>query len=251
MGIAERKYTDRDVRSDLPAVERIVSDYLESYEGEFEFLVDCKQRLAIGVELTVGMMKGVLNCIRVDARYRGELPAFDHTYDAEVIPMPRDKSGRHPDRRKMPRNCDIEEYHDQHLIGPEEWGHERWRCYGKFELNREPYSRAGVVPSQYTGVVAKTGSMIHGLSGSASILWTPNRHEPGFYEGWNGVRTSVEYQTLCMHPRWIKNGILLKGSQVDTVVQDRSSLDSYLEEYLGYELPPSQRKPLSRCKRCF
>jgi hypothetical protein len=64
---ADRKYTDRDVREN-PDFYVTVIDYLEHYEGEFDFLVDCKMRVAMDRELTVGMVRGILNCMRHDPR---------------------------------------------------------------------------------------------------------------------------------------------------------------------------------------
>lgn len=244
---AERKYTDRDVRLDTDRARKIVEDYLAEYNGEFEFLVDCKMRVASDYPLTVGMMKGVLNCIRVDARYRGPLPEFDHTYEAEVIPMPKTQRRTHTVEVEYPRECDIEEFHEPHRIGPESLGPRRFNCYGKFAINREyKYFRDALVNDSFSAVVAKSGKMIHGITGDAQIDWYPNPHEFGFYGDSN-----IYFKTQCINPRFIKNGILLTGSAMDQVLADRAAMDAWIEEVVGYPPPPSQRPELQLCPRCW
>jgi hypothetical protein len=73
-GSASHKYTDRDVRENELEMRHFVESYLERYHGEFEFLIDCKMRVAEGYTLSTGMVRGVLNCMRNDPRVKG-LPA--------------------------------------------------------------------------------------------------------------------------------------------------------------------------------
>lgn len=62
------KYTDRDVRERPELVAEAIR-YLRWYQGEFEFLVDAKRYEAANGTLPVATARGVLNCIRNDARY--------------------------------------------------------------------------------------------------------------------------------------------------------------------------------------
>lgn len=74
MTAPDMRYTDRDVREN-PSLVGMVTDYLERYQGEFQFLLDAKIRSAAGRPLGVAMVRGVLNCMRNDARLLFELPA--------------------------------------------------------------------------------------------------------------------------------------------------------------------------------
>lgn len=62
------KYTDRDVRERPELVAEAIR-YLRWYQGEFEFLVDAKRYLEANGTLPIATSRGVLNCIRQDARY--------------------------------------------------------------------------------------------------------------------------------------------------------------------------------------
>lgn len=73
MTAPDLRYTDRDVREN-PLLVPLVEQYLTQYEGEFAFLRDAKIRSAAGLPLGVGMVRGVLNCMRNDTRILFELP---------------------------------------------------------------------------------------------------------------------------------------------------------------------------------
>ncbi len=62
------KYTDRDVRERPELVAEAVR-YLRWYQGEFQFLVDAKHYLDANGNLPLATTRGVLNCMRSDARY--------------------------------------------------------------------------------------------------------------------------------------------------------------------------------------
>lgn len=209
---AERRYTDRDVRVNFNEAYRVVHDYLASYEGEFEFLVDCKMRIAADYSLTTGMIRGVLNCMRVDARYRGPLPEFSVEDDrAEIIPM---KSERRPKRIQYPKECDIVEFHDPHPIGPEELGPGRWNCYGKYAINRdfEIFTRAQV-NRPYVAAVSPT-SLVHRVHDGwvAKVKWFPIRHGIGF-----NYEPDLHVKPACDTPRFIRNPNLLNEEEFEAM----------------------------------
>lgn len=62
------KYTDRDVRERPELVAEAIR-YLRWYQGEFEFLVDAKRYEVANGSLPLATARGVLNCLRQDARY--------------------------------------------------------------------------------------------------------------------------------------------------------------------------------------
>lgn len=62
------KFTDRDVRERPELVAEAVR-YLRWYQGEFDFLVDAKRYEAACGNLPLATARGVLNCMRTDARY--------------------------------------------------------------------------------------------------------------------------------------------------------------------------------------
>jgi hypothetical protein len=57
------KYTDTDVRSNPDLVGQAY-EFLQSYQGEFEFLRDAKHDLEDQGMLPTGIVRGVLNCMR-------------------------------------------------------------------------------------------------------------------------------------------------------------------------------------------
>lgn len=77
MNPAYDRYEDRHVRGDRSLVDA-AEEYVQGYVGEFLFLLDCRDRLATGQRLTVGQVRGVLNCMRSDPRV-GALPVPETT----------------------------------------------------------------------------------------------------------------------------------------------------------------------------
>jgi hypothetical protein len=108
------------------------------------------------------------------------------------------------------------------------------------------------VNPKYEAVVAKTGSMIHRLTGEATVTWLPRNHEPGFISSWfihsSGTYSSgdITYKVHCKSPGYVRNGILLTEEQANSLPLDRSSLNAYLGNP-----PPSQRQSLAFCHRCY
>jgi len=72
MNPARDRYDDRHVREDSSLAD-VAEDYVQRYEGDFLFLRDCRERLAVGTRLSVAQVRGVLNCMRGDPRV-GNLP---------------------------------------------------------------------------------------------------------------------------------------------------------------------------------
>jgi hypothetical protein len=74
MSAYDYKYTDRDVRENA-ALRSIAIDYLTGYGGDFDFLLQARQYLLVQGTLPTGMARGVLNCMRIDPKWAGTLPA--------------------------------------------------------------------------------------------------------------------------------------------------------------------------------
>src|SRR5215203_6856419 len=135
---AEHKYTDRDVRESAELVEAAI-EFLESYQGDFEFLIDCKMRLSAGGELSVGMVRGVLNCMRANPRVKN-LPEPLHVSDedAEVIPMKQRQT--YPSKRGA-APCYETGPHEMHNTEQGEYARSGY-CSGIYLINREWSIRA-------------------------------------------------------------------------------------------------------------
>lgn len=180
---AERKYTDRDVRENDALVEAAV-EFLENYHGEFEFLIDCKMRLSAGGDLSVGMIRGVLNCMRADPRVRNlPEPVLFLDEDAKVVDM---KPYRR-DRVKIVRP------------GPP-----------VYEINR-PWSIRTKAHINVPYVAAKSEtSLLHKVEDSWDhyFEWITNQHDIGF-RWWD-----LHVKPLCRQPQGLKNPILLTRTQM-------------------------------------
>lgn len=61
------RYTDAQVRADPDLFVTLALAYLQDYTGEFDLLRSYQVRLQNGHELTVPMIRAVLNCMRFDA----------------------------------------------------------------------------------------------------------------------------------------------------------------------------------------
>jgi hypothetical protein len=158
------KYTDRDVREN-PDYTQITERYLEQYEGEFQFLIDCKMRLATGVGLTVGMIRGVLNCMRVDPRADLRPPVGSD--DDNVIQFT-------PKSRPIWTECDIE---DAHMPHPRDEEQLIYACSGVYPINRRSYRLPAKVKLPF--VAGNSGLLIHKV-GNALVEWHPKAHDVGF-----------------------------------------------------------------------
>lgn len=208
------KYTDRDVRENPDFYGR-VHNYLVDYSGDFQFLVDCKMRIMSGIELPVGMVRGVLNCMRIDPRVTNlpePLVYEECDFDADVIPM-RQGYGRGPTKQKIARrDCQIEEYHTHTF---KDWEYLNF-CPGKYEYDRDIYDLPATIHSEYTAIKAKSPSVfrIHKV-GRAMFQWFPNRHEAGFYREPQPI-----VWTHCKFPRYLRDGILLNNQMLAELLND-------------------------------
>jgi hypothetical protein len=200
----DRAYTDRDVR-DHPGYRQAVERYLEGYTGEFGFLVDMKMRAANDVDLTTGMVRGVLNCMRHDPRVT-DLPAptsedFDDVEN--VIPMrskeERAARDRHPAGKGLPerRPCPYAgQEHDSHWY-PDGWpNNSQSRCHGWHALTREYVDVRVRVNRGYAR--GRSSNLIHRTTGEGGGTWYPapghlhvegGEHRWGSF--WAGVRCTV------------------------------------------------------------
>jgi len=63
--LKDYRYTDQDVR-EHPYLEPLARSYLQSYGGDFSFLVAAKLLVESGGVLSTAVTRGVLNCMRAD-----------------------------------------------------------------------------------------------------------------------------------------------------------------------------------------
>lgn len=68
-----RKWSDADIRNE-PRLALIAIEYARNYDGCFEFLLSAKSRVRQEGTLSIGMARGVLNCMEQDARIT--MPSF-------------------------------------------------------------------------------------------------------------------------------------------------------------------------------
>lgn len=81
------KYTDRDVRERFDDLHPLACSFVRAYSGDFEFLRDAQLLLKRDGYLTNGVLRGVLNCMRVDARWATALPAPVEPQETPVAPV--------------------------------------------------------------------------------------------------------------------------------------------------------------------
>lgn len=244
------RYTDRDVREN-PEFIPLVHNYLKSYEGEFQYLVDCKMALMHHGALPTALMRGVLNCMRNDARIVGQLPTpLPIQLEAEVIPMKRKAKWT----KLKYLDCDITEPHPAHPREQVSADVVRNYCHGIYEINRISFYRLPAkVNDKYTAVVGKTGLLVHKLTGEAEVGWMPYAHQWGFLEGYgmNGSFVDVFYKTHCKGASIIKNGVLLTSLDAEMILRNRTILDLHLAELGQMPTASARVKPLSWCKKCW
>jgi len=194
------KYTDRDVRENPEFFDYAV-DYLRQYEGEFAFLVDCKMRVASGWDLSVGMVRGVLNCMRNDPRVTGipDPQVWDDDEVENVIPLKRKKK-RSRDRYRDDW-CENTEPH-----GPHRDENYVYSCPGLYLVNRQSFRLPLKVKREH--VTAKGGSLIHRVApdGNHNSVWNVPPHDYGWYDFWS---PDYNIKLACKFPSWLKNPMLL------------------------------------------
>lgn len=79
----EQAYTDRDVR-ESPSLKEVAEKYVLEYKGSFHPILDCKERMAKGLDLEVAHIRLVLNTMRADPRVE-LLPQVERTDN--VVPF--------------------------------------------------------------------------------------------------------------------------------------------------------------------
>jgi hypothetical protein len=178
-GSASHKYTDRDVRENELEMRHFVESYLERYHGEFEFLIDCKMRVAEGYTLSTGMVRGVLNCMRNDPRVKGlpaPLPPLED--DADVIELrgPRGFRARRPE---------VFSAREPEIVIPREY---------------RPYHADTKAHVNFTYAISKSLSMLHRIDRErdAVVEWVihPDRTMPRRFD-------RIRVPVLCKNPHWL------------------------------------------------
>lgn len=196
------KYTDRDVREN-PDFYGAAVNYLVEYEGEFQFLIDCKMRVASGMDLTTGMVRGILNCMRVDPRVKNLPEPIE--WPEDVIPIDRERSSYRRPKKRVRVPCTRTDFHEHKF---EDWETYEY-CPGKYEYNREVYELPAKVHPEYIFVKGKSPTVftVHLVTESV-VQWSPHRHEGGFY------KVELIVRTACKYPYYLRNPILLSAQDV-------------------------------------
>lgn len=193
------KYTDRDVREN-PQYYDMVVEYLEQYQGEFEFLVSCKMRVSSGIDLSVGMVRGVLNCMRADPRV-GVMPEPVPMPEFDTDLVPEVDTYRRPRRLKPVKGiCTRTDYHEHKYS---DWNTLEF-CPGKYEYDR-PATYLMAATSSYALAVAKSlqSGLVHQI-GEVQIQWYANPHKSGWHK-----KPDVIVRTTCGMPASLRNPHIL------------------------------------------
>lgn len=203
---ADVRYADEQVRANWDEFYRHAHAYLIDYTGEFPFLIDCRARIQQGVDLTVGMVRGVLNCMRVDPKVTFLPEPEEIQFDADLIPIDRAPSRR---RQRAARvDCAIKVPH-QHKN--EDWEYLHF-CPGIYAINRQNgYYR--IPASLKPGVMFVKGKSassvrVH-LATHAEVEYWPRPHDTGFY------RIELIVHTTCKAPYYLRQPILMTYQQVE------------------------------------
>lgn len=207
--VAERKYTDRDVREN-PSLRRIAVDYLMDYGGDFEPLVDAIDMLKSGAQLPTNVIRVVLNCMRHDRNVADSMP--EPTRPKLELVMDEEKPKKKKKKLPWQSQCDNPESHEDH-IWDEPKGDRHW-CKGvPFPINREPFWARAV--SRRPFVLARGGKMIHyaSLEQGSGVYWSPPRHEYGMAKP-----HELAIKTLCRYPSILKRPILLSADDASLIV---------------------------------
>lgn len=227
----DRKFTDRDVRDDDGLV-RIAYDYLQDYTGEFAFLVDMKMRALEFGDLSVGMVRGVLNCMRHDPRVTGlprpGTPMKDYSSNEEgkVIQMRPKRTSE--TKALICRYFKTKVEHNAHSYQLEDGS--RVHCNGWHKVNRRPFLtlRARFNTPYMRGVQS---NLIHRCGRYGEVTWQvpAHRYGPGFIVSWR-VRPVCPMQLMC-------SPILLDAKGV--------------REQKPFDLKGTRHPKITLCSRCF
>jgi hypothetical protein len=261
-GAPATKYTERDVKEN-ENLRTLAYLYLASYQGDFAFLVDCKQRVELDMTLTTGMVKGILNCMRVDPRLPYDLPE-PLLPDAEVIEMfPKKKDKKK--KKNKPFECPLllaglfHHHKDSSIMGWKPDDDYMRHCSGLYRINRitrymEAHPHEGVI---YAVGKSPASKMLHSIDHMYTV-WRPLAHEYGWtydHYPYHNYRKASEFETVvklgCKHPSWLKNPILLRQSDVD---EYHGIVDmNYVDKESGWWKTDGKANPTKfvKCKRCF
>lgn len=232
-GGALRKYTDRDVREN-PDFRLTVIDYLDQYEGEFEFLIDMKMRVASGYEMSVGMIRGVLNCMRNDPRVTG-MPDPLPEEEGRVIQMPRQRrrSVQVAEPEYVEEKCpDRGTEHNSHWF-PLKMRNGRQHCNGWHALTRDLVTKKARFHADY--LRGRNSNIIHRSTHEGQVTFFPlNFHTTsGSYCAMHEVRPKCTPGAA-----WLRSPSLLTTQDV--------------KEAEPYEVHSSNpNKKIKLCTKCF
>jgi hypothetical protein len=238
MGAPEYRYTDRDVRED-PRLEDFAYDYLDTYGGEFEPLVEARTTLAKYGRLGTHQIRVVLNCMRHDWHVANELPVPEHAELAQVVDIDRPKKkfrrgsyyADKPTHEESDKPCGNTSLHRGHTYAGEyirdgkvyPW--EYMHCVG-VNNSRALEIEMPLLP-KVPYVKARGGKMVHLVGPTAhAFVWHPNQYGWGYNYGhrWGFDPHSVIF-TKCRYPSVIRDGILLKEMPVDVLNSDGTTLE--------------------------
>lgn len=231
----ELKYTDRDVREN-PDFEEVVLEYLSRYQGEFDYLVDMKMRHAAGMDLTVGMIRGVLNCMRHDPREKN-LPTPLPPEEGVVVQMQRQRK-----TKLRPEPCPLMAagtFHHHNRMSVE-WHQKYLYCSGLYRINRETFflpihTKPDLLAVGRSAMTRRVHRVEFG-----SMTWTPPAHKYG------PAQAVPHYKTACKYPSVLKNPFILFDKHID---EYNESLDE-----VGYDKAEEWKLDealLFKCERCF
>lgn len=204
---SQYKFTDRDVR-DYPALADLAREFVIEYTGDFSFLRDMKLTVDM---MTVGMVRGVLNCMRNDPRAsiklieimkqpRPDQPAAngdgDFSEDETVVPFRRR-------RRSVKRTNDLCEETSSHYA---HWSGGEFNnfCPGiPWPINRERTSLPAKVKRKYA--IAKSGTLIHLVAKEGSMCsWYPADAHGYWYR-----HTELYVKLVCRYPSSLRDPVLV------------------------------------------
>lgn len=115
----EQAFTDRDVR-EMPSLKEVAEKYVLEYKGSFQPLLDCKSRMAKGLELEVAHIRLVLNTMRADPRVE-LLPKVE--WKDNVVPfIPRQRRSTEDNYYSSCYKCQMGDPHRVHETSEEYYG---------------------------------------------------------------------------------------------------------------------------------
>lgn len=180
--IRDRRYNDRDVR-DNPDLHAVAVRYLEQYTGEFDFLVDMRIRaLDEDYGLTVGMVRGVLNCMRNDPRVRDlPEPGPQDTEEASNVVsitgrghwVQRGKAVTPASKERPPCPQAGTEHYIHRYPDPDDPS-SSWHCLGWHALTRRSTDTEARFHADY--LRGANSNVIHRSSHTGWVTWWPHRH---------------------------------------------------------------------------